>query len=1071
MPPRSKQSSIDPLADRRRSPRTRRTPERRVAERPRVDVTAVLVAHDGAAWLPEALAALAASSVVPAQVICVDTGSTDGSALLMAEAYDEVLHLPRDTGYPAAVAAALAAVPATEWVWLLHDDVAVEPGTLEALLEHAASSPSAALLGPKVRDWHDPRQLVEVGLTTDAAGHRETGLERHEYDQGQHDAVRDVLAVGTAGALVRREVWDAVGGLDPHLPVFRDDLDLGWKVNAAGHRVVVVPNAVVRHVRAATTGRRQTDAAPGTASGIDRRHALYVLLAHAGALRLLGLVPRLLVATAVRALALLLTRQGRAARDEAAALLGVLGSPGQLHAARKARAATRVVSQHRLRALFAPRTLRIRARLGAVGDWLSGGAPVTSSLGALGDPGLEGVDAMEMEAGPGLVRSLLLRPGVLLALGLTLVALLAERSLLGIHGTVYGGALLAPPDGASTLWSSYVGAWHDVSVGTREAAPVSTAVLALLSTLAFGKPWLVVTPLLLLSVPLAGITAYVAAGNVVRHLYLRLWVTATWALLPVATGAVAGGRLDAAVVQVVLPPLVVGAGRVLTTDPGSRGWWRVWGLGLALGVTCAFAPLLWPLAALVLLSGAIANLLTGHRGRALAAALVAVVPLLVLFPWSVLALMNPSRFVAGQQPAAADLPAWHLLVLNPGGPGVPTALVTVGVLLAALGGLVRQAYRRLAHVCWAVALLALVAAAVLARTQVDGQGVWPGLALQVAGLAMLVSALVAASGAQERLAQHSLGWRQPVAVLVAAMAVAVPVLAAVGWVVRGADDPLRRDDRHLLPAFARAELAANPGLRALALAPRRDGRLGYDVLDGDGRELQEAGLRPDAEQRTALDRIVADLASPRGSDAAEALSTRAVRFVVLESGPGRDELAAALDSQAGLVRRTSGSVDLWRVAAPTSRLLVLPPALSQEAVAGERAPSVELLRRTPPLPLPAGREAAHAEVAPGPSGRLVVLADAHEGGWRATVDGEELVPRKAWGWAQAFVLPPEGGELVLTHAQAGRHTALLVQGVLVLAVAVLSAPAGRRRHGLEDEDDEDLLEVDMVRSTRVAVAP
>src|SRR5207245_8632688 len=141
------------------------------------------------------------------------------------------------------------------------------------LLDYAQTSPSAALLGPKVIDWHDPRYLVEVGVTTDAAGHRETGLERREYDQGQRDAVRDVLAVGTAAALVRRQVWDEVGGLDPALPVFRDDLDLGWKVNSAGHRVVVVPQARVRHVRAATTGHRDLDAAPGRAAAVDRKHA------------------------------------------------------------------------------------------------------------------------------------------------------------------------------------------------------------------------------------------------------------------------------------------------------------------------------------------------------------------------------------------------------------------------------------------------------------------------------------------------------------------------------------------------------------------------------------------------------------------------------------------------------------------------------------------------------------------------------------------------------------------------------------------------------------------------------
>ena len=59
------------------------------------------------------------------------------------------------TGYGEAVARGLATAPGSTWVWLLHDDVRVEPTTLQALLDYAQTSPSAALLGPKVIDWHD----------------------------------------------------------------------------------------------------------------------------------------------------------------------------------------------------------------------------------------------------------------------------------------------------------------------------------------------------------------------------------------------------------------------------------------------------------------------------------------------------------------------------------------------------------------------------------------------------------------------------------------------------------------------------------------------------------------------------------------------------------------------------------------------------------------------------------------------------------------------------------------------------------------------------------------------------
>ncbi|MDT7544394.1 MAG: hypothetical protein QOE99_504 [Actinomycetota bacterium] len=1027
-------------------------PPRTRAPRARsVDVTAVLVSHDGATWLPDALAAVAASTLRPVRVVGVDTGSTDGSADLLRAAYGEVLELPRDTGFGAAVAAALATALPTTWIWLLHDDAAPEPDALEALLAHAAESPSAVLLGPKVRDWHDPRVLVEVGVTTDAAGHRETGLERREYDQGQHDTVRDVLAVGTAGALIRRDVWDEVGGLDPLLPLFRDDLDLGWRVNAAGHRVVVVPAARIRHARAATTGRRHVDAAVGRPAGIDRRNALFVLLAHAAGPRLLLTLPRLVVASLLRAIGFLLTRQVLAARDEVGALLAVLARPGRLLSARRARSRSRTVSPRRIRPLLAPRTGRARARVEALADWISGGqAPGASPLGALGDPGPDGPDELDDLAPPGggALKRLLLRPSVVLTLVLGLIAVVAERGLLPVGGGVlFGGRLLPVPSGAGDLWASYLGAWHPVAVGSPVPAHPSTGLLAALSTVLLGKPWLAVDVLLLACVPLSGAVAYAAAARVTAHRVLRLWAAATWALLPLATGAIAAGRIDAAVSQIALPALLVGAAGLLRADPRTAGWRRAWGLGLGLGVAAAFAPLLWPLLAGVLL---LAALLTRSLRRIAAALVVAVVPGLVLLPWSWTALRHrdwlldgPGRLLPGH-----DVAPWQLVLLHPGGPGEPAVWVTAGLLLAALGGLLRRTGRIAAHAAWGLALVALVVAVALQR-----QGHWPGVALQAAAAGVLLAALVGANGVRTRLAASSFGWRQLTAALVAAAAAIVPVAAAAAWVVRGADDPLRSGLRPVLPAFARAELAESPGLRVLVV--RASGTaVGYELLASDGDRLGAADTPPAPSQQAALDTVVADLLSRRGSDAAEALSTRAVRYVALPVGPGSAVLAAALDVQAGLSRRASGQVLLWRVVAPTARLSVLRPAPADAALRGERGPTRELLRVAPPALLPASKEGARTTIARGSAGRLLVLSEAADRGWRATLDGRPLQRRTAWGWAQGFVLPAAGGKLVLSYDQSSRHRALAGEAVAVALVLILAAPAARRRRGLEVEDDE-----------------
>ncbi len=1072
------------------------------------DVTAVLVGHDGERWLPEVLAALAASTVRPRRTIAVDTGSTDSTGALLAAAtggvVDRVVTTGRDVAFGAAVAEGLAAEPDADggpsaWVWLLHDDSAPAPTALAALLAYAGDSRSAALLGAKARDWADPRLLVEVGVTTDRAGHRETGLEPREHDQGQHDTVRDVLAVGTAGALVRRDVWDALGGLDPALPVFRDELDLGWRVNAAGHRVVVVPAAVVRHARAATTAQRRLHAATGRLDALDRRGALFVLLAHAPAARLPLLVARLLLATVLRVLGFLLTRQPVQALDEITAAASVLLHPGRLRAARRRRAATRTVPAGALRPLFAGRRPRARARAEAVATWLGGGSsagalgagvlgagvpgagvsgagvPGAGVLGAVaaatpvGEPGAsvptgggadDAFDLDEPVAG-GLLRRLLLRPGVLLTLALLAVALLAERHLLSTRGGLLaGGRLLPAPGGARDLWAAYAASWHPVSVGSATPAPPLLALLAVPATLLLGKAWLAVDVVLLGSVPLAGAAAYVATRTLVPErrsagwpLVLRLWVATTWALLPVATGALAAGRLDTAVGQVALPLLLPAGVRLVVSDPAEVGWRRAWGVGLGLAVLTAFAPVLWPVLAVAALVGLLAGVRrTGALRRAAAVALALAVPVVLLLPWSASLLdpagrllHGPGRVAAGL--AAHDLPGWHLALLAPGGPGLPATWLTAGLVLAALGGTLRRDRRALAGGGWVLALVGLAGALLLARLDPQPAAVgpsapvWPGAPLQVAAAGLLTAAFVAGLGARGRLLSATFGWRQVTAGAVAALAAVLPVASAAALVERGAGDPLERGGGPVLPAFVRSGLGTQPGLRVLALR-RSGGRVTYALQDARGVRLGAADTPPDPAQVRRLDDVVGDLLAPTGSDAADALATRGVGYVALPAVAGTDPLAAALDAQTGLVRRAGEGVLLWQVASPAAHLSLLSPGLAGAALAGGRAATAAALRTSPPA-------AVGRSVPAGPAGRLLVLAEAADPGWRATLDGQALPRRTAWGWATAFALPADGGRVRVWHAQGGRRTVLVLQVLGLLVVAVLAGPGGGGRSGLE----------------------
>jgi hypothetical protein len=798
---------------------------------------------------------------------------------------------------------------------------------------------------------------------------------------------------------------------------------------------------------------------------------MFVLLAHASRRRLLVALPAVVLGSLLRAVGLLVLRRAGAAADELAALGGLLTHPGTLHRARARRRSERTVPPGVAGALLASRTVRLRARVEAAGGWLSSASSARRARSVGQDP-----DDDLAPLADGALRAVLGRPGVLLVLALALVALVAERALLVVHGGVLsGGRLLPAPGGAHDLWTAWTASWSSTGVGTGASPPPLLAVVAALSTLLLGKAELAVDVLLLAAVPLSGATAWLAARRAVESPVLRLWAAATWALLPVATGAVAAGRLDAAGLQVVLPLVAVAVARLRRDVSGA--WHRAWGAGLLLTLACALSPALLLVAVPLLVATAVAALVlapspqrTAAARRAVALVLVAVLPLLLLLPWTASALRHPALLAAGPgrlvaDPALSDpaLPAWHLPLLSPGGAGVPPVWVTVGLLLAGLGGLLRLARRRVATAAWAATLGALLVALVLARSTVSTGGpaaaLWPGPALQVAGLGVLLAAVVAGDGVRERLSRVDFGWRQATASAVAVLAAATPVLAAAAWVVRGADDPVRRDAPQVLPAFVAADLAGAPGVRALVLHVRPGGGVGYDLTTGAGVHLGAGDLPLEPSQERRLNAVVADLVTAGGGPAAEALATRAVRYVALPAGSASTRAGAAvvsaLDGQTGLVRRSSEQVLLWQVQVPTARLVVLHAPLTASA-RRDAAPAPDQLAAAPPEPVPATAGDIRTRLPAGSGDRLLVLAEAHDRGWTATVDGRSLPAGTAWGWAQAFVLPPGTGTLVVRHSPGRRSAELAVEAVALVLVAALAVPGARPRHALEPAPDAEV---------------
>lgn len=846
-------------------------------------VTALLVSHNGARWLPAVLAGLGASTRKVDAIVAVDTGSTDDSVAIVERAIGApVINLDPRTPYAESVRVALAnAAPAEpgEWVWLVHDDSNPSPECLGILVAAAEQADrKVAVLGPKLREWPSLKRLLEVGVTLTGTGQRETGLERGEYDQGQHDEPHQVLAVNTAGMLVRRDVLEAVR-LDQYLPVFGADVDFGWRVARAGYATRVVPDAVMFHLEASRQGRRESALVehPGRQARVG---AQYTLLANSPGWTIPFRSARMILGGLLRALGLLLVRAPGEAADEVAALLDIFSHPRRILRSRRGRAEGATVTHQEIRPLLAP-------------FWL----PYRHGLDYVSDVGVAIADSVREQAArrrPAGVTdettwvSRLLRAPALWAL---LLAVIAGHSFLD-DGPLHGGALLPVPDGVGHWWQTWGGWQHDLSTGSSSPGPAYLFPLALLGTLFLGNIELVVDLIFLLAAPLAFLGALRFLRKITAGSWVPLWGAATYGLMPVVSGAVNQGRLGTVVGAVLLPLLAtsaLGLGATTVSEnghpPETRRWRAAWRTALVAGLLVAFAPPAMIVLALLVLFAVVSGTLALGRRELL---VLLGVPVLMVLPWAVATLRVPGAWLVEAGRAAA-LPAdpdfLDLLLGRTGGVIEAPAWIGIGLPVAALLAFVRDDTRDRVLRVWAVILASATVLAATSRVPVVLPGVphdfrpWPGFLLILVQGGFVVAAAIAADGAGKLLSEADFTWRQPAVVVTTLAALLAPVVGAVWWLARVDDGPIRSSATTEIPTYIQELAYGADNVGVLRITGGRRTGIEYQLLRSGPERLGDDGVlaltEPDRKFRALVERLL----STTRSDDADLLASYGVKYV------------------------------------------------------------------------------------------------------------------------------------------------------------------------------------------------
>ena len=1010
------------------------------AELDRHRVAAIIVTHDGQSWLPETLAALASQTRPYDHIVAIDTGSRDASVQILKSARIPIINAERECGFGEAISRGVHSLkpvlaPTTEWIWLIHDDCAPAPTALEYLLEAIDDRPLVAMVGPKLLGWHDRTHLLEVGISIAGNGARWTGLEPLEYDQGQHDGIHEVLSVSTAGALIRRDIFEEIGGFDKNLTLFRDDVDFGWRARVAGHSIIAATKAVAFHAQASATERRTVDvegAFFGRPLLLDRRNAAYVLLSNSSWWMIPWLALQLLGSAIVRTIGYLLAKLPGYASDEILAVASLFIKPGIIIKARRDRKSKRFVSSRIVSTYIPPRWSQLRLStsrsIEAIRSRLfpESNTSVASILDSVED------DDLLVPAKSNHWFSLIRKPEVAGFILLAVITLIASRNRLG---PLIGGALPASPSGAQDLWRSYFESWHQVGMGSSTATPPWIAILAILATVLFGKAPLLITLLFLISPLLMMWSILTLLRKFTQSVWISVSASFVYAISPVAIAAVNSGRLATVVTLIVAPQIP----KLLTNwkKIEIHSWRRIFTLVIVFAFLYAFT-----LVSFVILLGLVVFAIFADYQkfkfernrpqffeRAYKRLTLLLLPLVLTAPYSFDALITPSKFLSEPGFSTPGGAAHLVLVGNPGGVGaLPWWLISPLLLILIIALFSSSTAKTFALYGVGFLSASLLFSSFSITTHGDSAitKVWVGTFLVGASVAASATGVVILDRLRSILVASNIHFRHILAALLLVVTLLYSILA-LGWSISvGAASPVQGSTSKVLPAF----LSVEKDTKTLVLREVEGvGVKNIEYYISRGKEIVLG--EPDVAPRQILQIASATQALIDGSGitSSKTFADFGIKYVFVKM-PFDRSVINTIDGLGGFTRASATSSGVvWRVVGVAGRLVFV----GDDGVR-------ELLET--------GAEGARTTVLG--KGRIL-LTENFDRSWQILQNGYRLERLRSEQGLPLFIAT-ESGEISLLHDGTIRRAWLSFEIIIWVVVVIFALPSGRRKREISEKE-------------------
>jgi GT2 family glycosyltransferase len=1004
-------------------------------------VVVALVTREAGPWLEECLAGLAAQDYPNLSVLVLATGDSEGTLARVAAVLPSafVRRLEGDLGFGPAANDVLQVVDGASFYAFLHDDVVLDPHAIRALVEEAYRS-NAGIVGPKLVDWDRPERLLHVGMAADKTGVPAPIVERGELDQEQHDAVRDVFLIPGGCTLVRADLFGTLGGFDPGIPLVGEDLDLCWRAQVAGARVVVVPAARARH-------RESLDDRPPAerAEALAARHRLRTVLTCYGRFHLLRVLPQLVLLTIIEVVHGLTTGQRRKAADQLKAWTWNLQRLTEIRDRRRTLRQVRQFPDGEVRRLQVHGSVQLRQHLRGE---IQAGERLRNQFA---DFSRELSD--DFTSGP-------LRFAVAAWIVVAVLFLFGSRELL-LNRLPAVGELVPFDAGPWELLRGYLRGWRDAGLGGEAPQPTAFALLGLAGLPFLGGMGLLQQVLVLGALPVG----FLGSWRLTRAIGSRLGraaATLLYACVMLPYDAIARGRWGALLVYAAAPWIVVRLVAACGDLPSVHGppdrrrdLKAVLALGVLVALVAAFVPLIVVLVPLVAAALVLGALLTGGARRAVGALGVSLgaslVALVLHVPWTFDFALPGSEWwsTGGVSPLVRDAVSMTDLLRFETGPVGLSNFGWAVPVAAALPLLIGREWRFAWAVrCWCVAI------ACWALAWAGGQGHLgvpipaPEIVLAPGAAALALSMSLGVLAFERDLRGYHFGWRQ-LASIVAAAGVVLAVVPVAAASVDGRWELPAADHARTLSFLERGDVREDGRFRVLWLGdPEVLPVAGFQLQDGlaygfseDGAgTLRERWAAP-AYGGTSLAADALRLAADGGTARlGRMLGVLGVRYVVVVTRAAPERTGAPRHPvPGGLPATLARQLDLRRLEVDPSLTFYENTAWVPVRAAIADG-SADVLDEANGLRAAAGTDLAAAaepvltsDEGRVPSGSLY-LAESASSGWELTVDGEEAERSRALDFANRFEVDG-GGRAELRYVTSPlRWLGVLLQVALWLGV-------------------------------------